>query len=147
MTIDRAHDGIAAYSNRPTIQQRRTLRQWWTVITTLLTTAVFCEAIFAGVMLSGIGWGRAAHAANAGVLIAATLLAGLVSIVSLRRVSRGRNLAGSLLAMAAVLCLQTALGNWSAHGAHLMWVHVPLGVALVGFAMQAAASARKLGEE
>ena len=109
--------------------------------------AIFCEAVFAGAMLSGFGWGRAAHWANAVVLIAATLVAGLVSAVTLRRVPHGTKLGAMLLSLAAVLFLQIALGRSSARGAHLMWVHVPLGVALVGFAARAVAGARRLGAE
>jgi len=123
------------------------VRKGWIAVTVLLAMAVFAEAIFAGAMLSGFGWARAAHAVNAVALIALTLLTGSIGLVTLRRNSQGRKLAFSLLALAAVVCLQTALGRFSAHGANLMWIHVPLGVALVGFAMQAAAGARRLNEE
>jgi len=126
---------------------RPDLRRWWTAVTTLLVAAVFSEAVFAGVMLSGVGWGRTAHAVIAVVLIASTLVAGLVSAVTLRRIPRGSKLGWTLLTLAMVVFLQTALGRSSARGAHLLWVHVPLGVALVGVAGQAAAGARRLGEE
>jgi hypothetical protein len=39
------------------------------------------------------------------------------------------------------------VGTLSAKGANLLWVHVPLGVALVGFAAQAAAGVRRLGQD
>ena len=73
--------------------------------------------------------------------------AGLVSVVTLRRVAHGPKLCATLLALAVVLFLQTAVGRSSRAGANLMWVHVPLGVALVGFAARAAAGARRLGAE
>lgn len=125
----------------------RNMRRWWNVITALIAAAIFIEAVFAGAMLSGIDWARAAHAANAVILIATTATAGLVAIIALRRIPHGTKLGLTLLSLAAAVLLQTALGRMSAHGANLMWVHVPLGVALVGFATQAAAAARRLGGE
>ena len=138
-----AHLGASTDLSRPS----RNLRQWWSVICALLVAALFTQAVFAGLMLSGVDWGRAAHMANAGVLIASTLIAGLVSLATLRRIPHGAKLGLTLLSLAAVIFLQTAIGKLSAHGANLMWVHIPLGVALVGFAMQAMASARRLGAD
>jgi hypothetical protein len=131
--------------NRLTRQPSRKLRLWWTVITALLLAATFSESVFAGAMLSGVAWGRAAHSLNAVVLTAATLLAGAVSVITLRRIPHGTKLGLTLLALAVVVILQAALGRFSAHGGNLLWVHVPLGVALAGFAAQAAAGARRLG--
>jgi hypothetical protein len=123
------------------------LRRWWGVITILIVAAIFIEAVFAGAMLSGAGWARAAHAANALVLVVSTVTAGLVALVTVRRIPHGLKLGLTLLALGAVLFVQAALGASSAHGANLLWLHVPLGVALVGFAAQAAAGARRLGVE
>ena len=133
--------------NHPTVAPRRNRRQLWSIVTATLATAIFAEAAFAGAMLSGVGWGHALHRATAGVLIASALLAGLIAMVRLRRVANGMRLASSLAALAVALCLQAALGGISAHGTNLMWLHVPLGVALVGIAMQCATRARTLGEE
>jgi hypothetical protein len=143
-----AYDGVVDL-DRSTDPRRHTrnLRRWWTGVTTLLVAAIFSEAVFAGAMLSGAGWGRTAHMVIAVVLIASSLVAGLVSLVTLRRVPRGPKLGAILSALALVVFLQTAAGRSSAKGANLMWVHVPLGVALVGFAARAAAGARRLGEE
>jgi hypothetical protein len=134
-------------SDAPTTQPRRDLRQLWTAVTTTLAVALFAQAVFAGAMLSGVGWGRAAHKATAVALIACALFAGLVAMVTLRRIANGMRLGLSLWALGAAICLQTVLGSLSTHGTHLMWVHVPLGVALVGLAMQSAARARVLGED
>jgi hypothetical protein len=123
------------------------LRQWWRVITTLLVLVVIIEAVFAGAMLSGAGWARNAHAINAALLIAASCAAGVVSLITLRRIRHGLKLGLTLMSMSAAIVLQAALGALSAKGANLMWVHVPLGVALFGFAGHAAASARKLHGE
>ena len=138
---------MAVHSNRSddSNQPRRNLRQSWIVITTLLAAAIFSEAVFAGVMLSGVDWGRRAHAANAVVLMASTLTAGLVAVVTLRPIPHGPRLGSTLVALAALVLLQTAVGRSSAWGTNLMWIHVPLGVALVRFASQAVARARRLG--
>jgi len=133
------------HADMPTTHQRRSHRQWWVVVTTLLAAALFSEAIFAGAMLSGVAWGRTAHHATAVAVLAAAWPAGLVAIFTLRAVPRGRPLGLGLLALAVVASLQTSLGALSAHGTNVMWLHVPAGVALVGFAIQAAAGARRLG--
>ncbi len=123
------------------------LRQWWSIVTTLLAVAIFMQAVFAGAMLSGFDWARMAHAANALIVFAATFIASLVSIVTLRRTRNGLRLGLTLLTLAAAVFVQFAFGRMAAKGANLMWVHVPLGVFLLFLAGQAAAGARKLGEE
>ena len=123
------------------------LRQWWSVITILLVTAIFIETAFAGAMLSGEGWARAAHSLNALVLIASATATGLVAVITLRHIPHGTKLGLTLLSLAAAVFLQIAVGKLSAGGANLMWVHVPLGAALIGFAGLAAANARRLGRE
>jgi len=120
-------------------------RAGWRMATGLLVLAVFVEAVFAGAMLSGVEWARRAHMASAGALIAFALASGLVALLALRRVINGRKLALILLALAVVLVAQAVVGVLSAKGANLLWLHVPLGVALVGLAGQAAATARGLG--
>jgi hypothetical protein len=142
------HD-VAARSDRPADSKEpgARLRQLWSITATLLVAAIFIEAIFAGAMLSGANWARAAHAMNATILIVSTTAAGLVALVTLRHVSHGLKFGLTLLSLAAVVFLQIAVGKLSAEGANLLWVHVPLGVALVGFAAQAAAGARRLGGE
>jgi hypothetical protein len=115
------------------------------VITGLLVAAIFGQAVLAGLMLSGVEWARTAHSIGAVALIASTLAVGLAAVATLRRVSHGLKFGFTLLLLAVALLLQTAVGKSLAGGANLMWLHVPLGVALVGFATQAAAAARKLG--
>jgi uncharacterized membrane protein YhaH (DUF805 family) len=126
-------------------EPRGARRRWWSVVTALLVAAIFAQAVFAGLMLSGVEWARAAHVTTAFALFAATLVAGLVAIVTLRRIPHGAKLALALLLLALVISLQTAVGKSVVEGANLMWLHVPLGVALVGFAAQAASLARRLG--
>jgi hypothetical protein len=123
------------------------LRRWWNVITALLAIAVFMEAVFAGAMLSGVDWARAAHSMNAVILIASALAAGVVSLITLRRIPHGTKFGLTLLSLAALVALQMAAGKLTAEGANLLWVHVPLGAALVGFAMLAVFRARRLGRQ
>jgi hypothetical protein len=125
----------------------RTLRQWWSIIAMLLVLAVFTQAVFAGLTLSGVDWGRTAHSVNAVALIASTLTAGFTALVTIRRIPHGPKLGLTLLSLALLVVLQAAVGMSIAKGSNLMWVHVPLGVALVGLAWQAAAAARRLGGE
>jgi hypothetical protein len=113
----------------------------------LLVVAIFTQAVLAGLMLSGVEWARAAHSATAMALIASTLAAGLASLITLRRIAQGPKLGFTLLSLAVVVVLQTVVGKSVTEGANLMWVHVPVGVALVGFATQAVSAARKLGGE
>ena len=132
--------------SRPT-EASGSLRRRWGVITISIVAATFIEAVFAGAMLSGAGWARTAHAVNAFVLVVSTVTAGLAALVTVRRIPHGLKLGLTLLGLGAVLFVQTALGASSAHGFNLLWLHIPLGVALVGFAAQAAAGARRLGDE
>lgn len=123
----------------------RPRRGAWLVVAALIAAAVFAEAVFAGAMLSGVGWARPAHTLTALVVVVTTLGSGLLALTTLRGAPQGRRLAALLLALAAGLVLQGALGGLTAKGANLLWAHVPLGVALVGLAMQAMAAARRLG--
>lgn len=123
------------------------LQRWWGAITLLITIAIFTQALFAGAILSGVDFAYAAHKATAAILIASSLAAGLVATITLRTVLNGLKFGVTLLLLAVVIIVQTMLGKLSAEGANLMWVHVPLGVALVGLAMQAVIGARKLGDD
>jgi hypothetical protein len=123
----------------------RSQRRLWSVITALLMAALFTEAAFAGAMLSGFGWARGAHSLTAAILAASTGAAGLTAVVRLRRIRLGRALGWTLVALSGAIVLQTAVGVMTAKGHNLLWVHVPLGVALIGLAGQAAACARRLG--
>ncbi len=123
------------------------LRRSWRLVTILLALAFFGEAVLAGATLSGFGWARVAHRATAALLVLLTLLASLVCFFTARRRPNGTKLAAILFALAVAAFLQAAVGALSAKGANLFWLHVPLGVALVGFAGQAAALAGRLGRD
>ena len=138
---------MAIHLDRPAASHVPGTRPWWSVTAILLAIAIFAQAVFAGAMLSGFDWARTAHAANALIVVVATFAAGLVSTVTLRRIRNGLKFGLTVLALAAVAFVQFALGRLAAKGANLMWVHVPLGVVLVGLAGQAVSGARRLGEE
>jgi hypothetical protein len=53
-------------------------------------------------------------------------------------------MAVSLLALAAALAFQTAVGLRAADGERLLWLHIPLGVALTGFTANLETAARAL---
>lgn len=120
-------------------------RQAWTIITGFLAGAIFLQAVFAGAMLSGDAWARSAHSLTAIVLTASAIGFALVAIVTLRRSAHGPKLALALAGLAVVIFAQTAIGNALAGGRNLLWLHVPLGVALVGLATRALSAARILG--
>lgn len=43
------------------LEPNRSLRRWWSAITVVLLVAVFAQAVFAGAMLSGVGWASDVH--------------------------------------------------------------------------------------
>jgi hypothetical protein len=115
------------------------------MLTRLLVVAVFTQSIFAGVLLSGEGWGRTAHGITALALVGITLGAGIAATLTVRGVGRDASrLTVLLLGLAVVLFAQTVIGRLSAEGQNLLWLHVPLGVALVGLTIQPARIAGRL---
>ncbi len=143
MSTDRYSAAVQLESPTVPGDQSRKLRQWG-IVTTLLVVILFVEAAFAGAMLSGADWARKAHALTASVLTISAVLAALFALVTLRRIPGGLRLGLALLSLAALVIAQAVVGALAAKGANLLWVHVPLGVALFGFATQAAARARGL---
>jgi hypothetical protein len=73
--------------NSVPIEQRRGPWRWWRVVTSLIALAVLMEAVFAGAMLSGVGWARTAHAVNATIVIASAFIAGLICVATLRGIA------------------------------------------------------------
>jgi hypothetical protein len=123
----------------------RSAARVWSVLTRFLVVAVFTQSIFAGVLLSGEGWGRTAHGITALALVGATLGAGIAAALTLRGVgSDARRLTVLQLALAVILFAQMVIGRLSAEGQNLLWLHVPLGVALVGLTVQPARIAGRL---
>jgi hypothetical protein len=139
-------------SNEHSAQPKKTaesttskLRNLWSIIAVSLVTVIFMEAALAGAILSGIDGALKAHMVVAGIMVASTILAGSVSVITLRRVQGGGSFSFILVVLAALTTFQMAIGKLSAHGANLLWAHVPLGVALFGLAALAVVRARRLG--
>lgn len=118
----------------------------WSVFTTVLTWAVFLQAVTAGRILAGDDWARDAHRIAAGLLFIAALAGGLVALVRLRDRAGGRRLGWLLVAMGAALAVQHRLGTAAADGGDTLWIHVPLGVALLALMIRVDMVARRLGE-
>lgn len=135
---------LAIRSGRSSDMRANRLRFWWTGLALLIAAGLFLQAGFAGAMLSGSAFALGAHKLTASILIAATLVSGIVATVALRHIENGAKFALTLLILAVALALQFAIGKLSASGANLLWLHVPLGVALVGLAAQAIRCARGL---
>jgi hypothetical protein len=119
----------------------------WVLVTRLLLLAVFTQAVTAGSLLSGQAWARSLHGIVGPALVPASLLAGILAALTLRRTTAGRRLAVALVVLALVLFAQNVLGDLSASGTNLLWIHVPLGVALVGLAIRPTIIAGGLREE
>lgn len=117
----------------------------WAALARLLMIAVFAQSIFAGVFLSGEGWGRTAHRLTAYGLVATALITGIVAVAALMRTEGGRRFAFGLVAFGLGLVVQMVLGMLSADGERLLWLHIPFGGALVGAAAGLEGAARALG--
>ncbi len=100
------------------------------VVVTLNTVAIFAQAWFAGLMLTGDDQMFSAHAVNAQIVSCLTLLQVVVAVL-LWRPARGPwwPVAVSVV-LAAAMAVQFAVG----HGQNLA-VHVPLGIAVLGIAV------------
>jgi hypothetical protein len=118
----------------------------WMVFTTVLTWAVLLQAVTAGRILAGDDWAHDVHRIAAGLLFIAALAGGLVALVRLRDRAGGRRLGWLLVVMGVGLAVQHRLGTTAADGEDTLWIHVPLGVALLGLMVRIDVRARRLGE-
>jgi hypothetical protein len=117
----------------------------WSAFTTVLTWAVFLQAVTAGRILTGDDWARDVHRTAAGLLFIAAVVGGLVALVRLRDRAGGRRFGLMLVAMGVALFVQHGLGTSAADGEDTLWIHIPLGVALVALMMRLGLFARRLG--
>jgi hypothetical protein len=115
----------------------------WIAFTTILTVAVFLQAVTAGRTLDGDGWALDVHRTTAGLLVLATVAGGLVALLRLRDRPGGRRFGSTLVAMGVGLVVQYGLGTAAADGKGTLWIHIPLGVAFVGFTMRLNMLARR----
>jgi hypothetical protein len=117
----------------------------WVLFTTVLMWAVFLQAVTAGRILEGDEWARDVHRIAAGLLVLVAVAGGVVALVRLRGRARGRRFGLMLVAIGVGLFVQYSLGTAAADGEDTLWIHVPLGVALVGLLAHASQSARRVG--
>jgi hypothetical protein len=117
----------------------------WTAFTTVLTLAVFFQAVTAGRILTGDDWARDVHRTAAGLVLIAATVGGLVALVRLRDRAGGRRFGLMLVAMGVGLFVEHGLGTAAADGEDTLWIHIPLGVALVTLMMRLDVFARRLG--
>jgi len=136
---------IAAPASSPEAPQRSGQIIGWIIFARLLLIAVYAQSIFAGIFLSGKIWGRDAHEMNAGILVTVSFVAGALALFSLRNVAGGRRYAVAMLAFAVAITIQYGIGEQVADGERLLWLHIPFGVALIGWSAEMATVARRLG--
>jgi len=113
----------------------------------VILLGIVLQACFAGAMMSGADWALRAHSLTAAALVVATIIASLVSLAALRRLPHGLKFGLGLLSLAVMMVAQAVLGVLSAKGANLLWIHVPLGAALLGMAAWAITDVRNFGRE
>jgi hypothetical protein len=107
--------------------------------------AVFFQAVTAGRILTGDDWARDVHRTAAGLVLVAATVGGLVALVRLRDRAGGRRFGLMLVAMGVGLFVEHGLGTAAADGEDTLWIHIPLGVALVALMMRLDVIARRLG--
>jgi hypothetical protein len=91
---------------------------------------VFLQAVFAGGFLSGRTGLRHAHGVNAGLLWVVSIALIVVAVAAWRRGRSPGAVAAVAVAQWAALEVQIAAGE-----AGLLWIHIPLGVAIFGIAV------------
>jgi hypothetical protein len=91
---------------------------------------VFMQAVFAGGFLSGRTGLRYAHGVNAGLLWLVSVVLMVVAVVTWRRGRTPGWVAAVASGLWVALEVQIAAGE-----AGMLWIHVPLGVAIFGIAV------------
>jgi hypothetical protein len=97
----------------------------WLVVINLVMVAL--QPVSAGLLMSGFGRALRVHAAVGLALLLALLVQIGASVLLWRRGRAPAWLAGVTVALFVVVLLQNALGHNRQY-----WLHVPMGVALVG---------------
>jgi hypothetical protein len=117
----------------------------WVVFTTALMWTVILQAVTAGRILTGDDWARDVHNTAAGLLLLVAIGGGIVALVRLRGRPGGRWFGLMLVTIGVGLFVQHGLGTAAADGEDTLWIHVPLGVTLVGLLAHVSQLARRVG--
>lgn len=139
-------DALTPTTTRTTVEAT-VVSQLWVVATRLVAIAVFAQAALAGQFLSGQQWARPLHRSLAVGLVITTVGMGLVALWRLHRLESGVRFAVALLGLGLGLLVQMTVGLLSADGHRLLWLHIPLGVALLGYSVDMVQRARRLNED
>lgn len=115
------------------------------MFTTVLMWAVFLQAVTAGRIFSGDEWARDVHRARRGGLFVVAIGGGIVALIRLRGRTGGRRFGLMLVAIGIGLLVQHGLGSAAADGEDTLWIHVPLGVALLGILAHTSQLAHRVG--
>ena len=117
----------------------------WIAFSTILTLVVFFQAVTAGRILAGDEWARDVHHTVASLLILATVGGGIVALVRVRGRTGGRRFGLMLVAIGVMLFVHHRLGTAATDGDNTLWIHVPLGVALLGLVVETMHLACRVG--
>lgn len=118
----------------------------WRGIARLLLLATFGQSFLAGIYLSGEAWGRDYHRALGFAIVGVAIVVAVIGIVTLRGDRKARRFALGLAGFAVMAAVQLGLGLAAAEGTRTLWLHLPLGVALVGSAANLEVAARSVGQ-
>jgi hypothetical protein len=135
----------AAQPAVPAVPVDRAPARAWAMFTTVLMGAVFLQAVTAGRILTGDAWARDVHRTAAGLLFLVAVGGGGVALVRLRDRAGGRRFGLMLVAIGVGLLVEHGLGTAAADGEDTLWIHIPLGVALVALMVRLDMFARRLG--
>ena len=97
------------------------------VVAVLHALSFLLQPILAGLFLSGKDTAIDMHAANATIVVALCLVMTILAVLAWRRGLVPRAAFTVSLALFAVEILQTGAGY-----GHVMWIHIPLGVVMMG---------------
>jgi hypothetical protein len=118
----------------------------WRGIARLLMLATFGQSFLAGVYLSGEAWGRDLHRALGFTIAGIAIVVAVIAIATLHDTRGDRRFALGLAGFAVMAAVQLGLGIAAAEGTRTLWLHLPLGVALVGTAANLEVAARSVGQ-
>jgi hypothetical protein len=108
--------------------------------------AVVAQATTAGRLLTGDEWARDLHRGGAGVLVGVTIAGGATALIRLRDRRGGRRYGLTLLGAGIAMYVEFQLGTAAADGKDTIWLHLPVGVALVVLLAHAMQLARRVGD-